>query len=65
MQTQIVQFHKISLPPPRKVMEIPRELGEGEKEKVLQEKYEAKLEFPEGWGKVKVLKESMELNCNF
>jgi len=44
-----VCFQKISIPPP------PRVIGNSEEEGVLKaksfkEKYEPKLEFPEGWG---------------
>ena len=42
-----VLFQKISIPTPRKLLEIPR--GRGYQKPKL--KYEAKLEFPEGGGR--------------
>lgn len=48
----IVKFKKISNlsspPTPQKGLEVPGGLGGGSKGKPFQEKYEGKLEFPEG-----------------
>ena len=42
-------FHKISIPPPQKV--IGNSEGKGvSKAKFFKQKYQSKLEFPEGWG---------------
>ena len=51
-QISIVQFQKKSIPTPWKAMEIPREKGVL-KVKILEAKYEAKLEFPKGMGGAK------------
>jgi len=40
---------KYPYPPHRWSLEIPKELG-GPKANIFKGKYEAKLEFPEGWG---------------
>ena len=44
-----VEFHKISIPPRGRSLEIPRGMGVS-KAKYFKGKYETKLEFPEGWG---------------
>ena len=46
----IVQFQKKYIPTPRRVIGNPRGRGVVLKAKIFKRKYEAKLEFPEGWG---------------
>ena len=54
MQTELiiitnVWFQKISILPPQKGLEIPGRRGVSKSQK-FKAMYEAKLEFPEGWG---------------
>jgi len=45
-----VWFQKTSIPPPQRVIGIPRTRGPGLKGQNFKGKYEPKLEFPEGLG---------------
>ena len=43
-------FQQISIPPPQRFIGNSEGEGGGLKGKIFKEKYEPKLEFPEGWG---------------